>query len=728
MITYKRIRLKNVLYYKEVEFDLSATGLDLVLGDNGAGKSLLFTQIPELIFGRPPIGTKKDASRSGETFFSFEKNGAEYEVSFAFDKKGKETRTFSKNGKVLTDRGLDYIKEKIQAVVGRNEQEFYSLDFLDSHQLHPLIAGSNIDRRTFFTRVLRLNSVDGIKSLILKQLRDIDHKKSVLGTHRERIVELKDLLAKENRSELEEKIATLKDKNTKLLKKADEYARLKTAINFRKAHEPLFKLIAKEADNDLERFDAYLAALKNQLKSNKAKLEAAIAWTQWLTISRDYKKKAAEILGPIQAMFDKYGREELLAKSVRYEALQTKRDKLFAGVDGGIEAGGTEYIALKGKLEKTKHESDYYRKLIAKYEHEIEHSRRFKSGTCPTCGQDTKKLGLSPEDSKDKLVRAKDLLHKALKYEGWESLRPTYIEYKRLSAELTEVDEQLAKLKKFHAISEALRQLPTKPEAYEGKKYDEATIRKLIEMDVKRLNLAATFHNASEVIAAAIELEGREEEIESFSASEAAETTAGLSRLEVRLAHWTAAREEAIKVSKKIKALKEGIVDEEPLKLLLKASGNSGVKQLLIKRAASVLEGQVNKYTKAFFPEDYRFEFCLGTQFNILVHRHDGKKVVTSDVRRLSGAEKKFFALLLLIGLLSMLPKSRRSNVLILDEPTANMSPKMTDAFSRFLPVLNKVIPHIIILTPRLDEHYESARVWTVVKNKGVSTLCKGRP
>ena len=64
----------------------------------------------------------------------------------------------------------------------------------------------------------------------------------------------------------------------------------------------------------------------------------------------------------------------------------------------------------------------------------------------------------------------------------------------------------------------------------------------------------------------------------------------------------------------------------------------------------------------------------------------------------------------------------------ILDEPSANLSLESLDKFKSLLPVLNKVIPSIIVITPRTDERYENAKEFTVVKTKGSSTIVAGHP
>jgi ABC-type uncharacterized transport system ATPase subunit len=82
----------------------------------------------------------------------------------------------------------------------------------------------------------------------------------------------------------------------------------------------------------------------------------------------------------------------------------------------------------------------------------------------------------------------------------------------------------------------------------------------------------------------------------------------------------------------------------------------------------------------------------------------------------------------LVLALLTFVPSNKRSNILILDEPDANFSEETTEAFKKLLPVLLSVIPSIIVITPKTNERYENAHNFTVVKDKGVSTIQKGHP
>jgi DNA repair exonuclease SbcCD ATPase subunit len=179
----------------------------------------------------------------------------------------------------------------------------------------------------------------------------------------------------------------------------------------------------------------------------------------------------------------------------------------------------------------------------------------------------------------------------------------------------------------------------------------------------------------------------------------------------------------------KIADIEAQLDDIDALDVLDKAfSSSTGVKQMVINTICRSLEAQVNKYAKFLFPEDYLFEFDLATQFNITCTRTLGDTQLVSDVRRLSGAEAGLFNLVLALSLMSFLPPAKRCSVLVLDELNANFGPDVNQSFIRFLSVLNKVIPHIIVITPKSEDNYgEDVRYFTVVKRHNASTIVSGR-
>lgn len=137
--------------------------------------------------------------------------------------------------------------------------------------------------------------------------------------------------------------------------------------------------------------------------------------------------------------------------------------------------------------------------------------------------------------------------------------------------------------------------------------------------------------------------------------------------------------------------------------------------------------GLVNKYAAIVFNEDYRFELVWDTQIHLICKRRAGENLLVSDVRKLSGAESKLFTIILVLSLLSFVPKEKRSNVMILDEPTANFSSETTRCFQDLLKLLSQLIESIVIITPRSEDIYEGSHCFTVLR-EGTSKIVPGHP
>jgi DNA repair exonuclease SbcCD ATPase subunit len=180
------------------------------------------------------------------------------------------------------------------------------------------------------------------------------------------------------------------------------------------------------------------------------------------------------------------------------------------------------------------------------------------------------------------------------------------------------------------------------------------------------------------------------------------------------------------KMAERGKTLKRLAADAPVLKALIDVHSNKGLKKLMVERCAKMIEQQINKMRRLFFAENFVFEFKYDKKLEFLVHRKVGKHVMTSDVCKLSGAEQRLFTILLVLARITLLPKTKRTNLLVLDEPEANLGPARQNLFVKALPLMNKIVPHIVILSPRTDLQIPNARVYSLIKDKGVTTLIKG--
>lgn len=173
------------------------------------------------------------------------------------------------------------------------------------------------------------------------------------------------------------------------------------------------------------------------------------------------------------------------------------------------------------------------------------------------------------------------------------------------------------------------------------------------------------------------------------------------------------------------KDLEQELLDMPVLKALEDCYGQKGLKNLSIQRACNLIESNLNLYSSLLFSEPIVFELQADeTHLNILATRVFNGETLTTDVRRLSGAESAAFNLLMPMAVLPLIPDNRRINIMCLDEPTSHMDQPAADLFTnKFLPQLLKLVPHVIVLSPvplELDMEHDT---WRVTREKGVSRL-----
>lgn len=200
-----------------------------------------------------------------------------------------------------------------------------------------------------------------------------------------------------------------------------------------------------------------------------------------------------------------------------------------------------------------------------------------------------------------------------------------------------------------------------------------------------------------------------------------------------RLTRTVSVSQSNLKQLKKLEArrleLEAQLEDMPVLKALEQAYSQKGLKNLEIQRACSVVESNLNLHAPLVFSEPAIFSIeVTETKMNIWITWAQGPDggPVTMDVRRLSGAESRAFNLLLPMAILPLIPARRRLNIMVLDEPLANLDGPAVDLLvNKFLPKLRELVPHVIILSPveiPLDVH-EDVQVWRVTRENGVSTL-----
>jgi DNA repair exonuclease SbcCD ATPase subunit len=181
MIIFKEIELNNIVTYQKQALSVEE-GVTVITGQNGAGKSLLFSCIGNNLYFSHPLSEKKDAKsllnaslQENKDFIiedsdydtkSKKKKGEKRESSITLliqnNKNNKPYKITQKSqgdsvsysieedGKDLECRTIALAKEQIEKICPIPEDIFYTCSYLSSYKPHPLLHGTTSQRYEFF--------------------------------------------------------------------------------------------------------------------------------------------------------------------------------------------------------------------------------------------------------------------------------------------------------------------------------------------------------------------------------------------------------------------------------------------------------------------------------------------------------------------------------------------------------------------------------------------------
>ena len=698
---------------------------------NGAGKSVLFGAIPEIVWGESPTGKDKTKIKQKSSKLRIElkevgKNNDTYLVTRTLGK--KKSYSIQKNGKDIKVRTIALAQKRIKQLFGMSESDFYTRCYIDSLHLHPLITGSAAQRQEFFVDMFNLHSADSIRKLLTAEYREAQKHKSAYLEVKSLFNDLKDKTPKP--SELEDKQSELKEltqKQERVLSKFRLTQKTRDLVTFESDNKAL---IAKAIKYDLvQNFEDTLSTLKRRLAKEKSKEKKLRAWSLYQEKLIDYRKSTKPVAEELDKIIGNHWRSEI--------DLMYRKHKLSLELQASIKSL-TEQLKVASSADKPKkvEQKDASKSKclvrVQRIREELQHIKQFKNGVCPTCGAKAKARDIN-EVKKD-LSKWKSRLEQATLYEEYLEAKKNYKEKVQVKEELAKTlkasEDKLVSLEKWTKAYSLVRKLPDVPAPPGALRPDFEFSEDLVDKLKSRIDFADTVLPVVDKIVDVQNLSKSDRE----SAKDFDILGDKLTKLNNRVSNLTAeitsgqaALNQLSQLSNRGKALKKLSSDEPILKSLIGVYSNKGLKKLLIERHAKRLETQINKFRKLLFVEDFEFEFKYDKHLELLVHRKRNGYVKTSDVKKLSGAEKRLFTILLVVSTITLLPANKRLNLLILDEPEANLGPSALASFVKALPVLNKIVKHIVVVTPRQDLEIPGARVYTVVKERGESKLVKGR-
>lgn len=193
-------------------------------------------------------------------------------------------------------------------------------------------------------------------------------------------------------------------------------------------------------------------------------------------------------------------------------------------------------------------------------------------------------------------------------------------------------------------------------------------------------------------------------------------------RLESAKSNWKLLQDQKLELDGRMEEARPIIQQKKIIETLFVAYGNTNLKLQGAAKILKLIEANLNKYSHLVFPETMQFSLDAGTRgIDAIVTRRDG---TPSDISKLSGAETNCFRLLFAISILPLIPASRRTNFMILDEPDSACSDAVREHLAKeFIPKLRAIVPHVFWITPKDSDVFKESETWVVEKQQGVSSV-----
>lgn len=672
---------------------------------NAAGKSYLFSQIPEIIWETPVQGQRQDRQSEGTRILHVTYRKKKYR----FERKGTKLNVY--RGNSLLFKGATDTKNWVKSLPF-TEQEFTGLYYLDSRRHHPLVMGTSAERSAYLTKFFDLDRIVHERKIIASELAELKSVRAavtetqssldLLETHRPRLSPKK----------IKQRLASLLEQQQRYRAKQKQYDKWRRAQDIKKGMARPLAVVSDFIEaKDLrdEAFIEYTRQLTEQLAEDNKLLADAQAYRSWQERSRDYQEVLSKLSKTARAHI---GDSKCRSSYSKYMKIKASMPDL------GPKPKKPEPV---NPVDPKKLRDLQIR--VRDLEHEAEHAENFKTGKCPTCGSSVKARKLKT------IVRELEIAQSKL--EALESAADDYAEYEAAIREYKEkkkkwvadkqkreeAQAQLARHKERARAWTELRELPKKPKPFDGKKVDIRVVQSMVELTNQRLEAIRQLRPVRKFLGPIKKVRDYGTKLEELS-SEIADLRSELQNARTYAEHRKQLRTRA-------RELESQLADEPTLRLLADAYAEKGMKRLAIESVTSLLAQQLNKYAPLVLPNaKFSIEWDK-SKLSILCHRPGLK---TIDVRKLSGAEYRLFTCLLIFSQLQFVPQSKRSSLMVLDEPATNMHPETAEAFAELLKLLQTVIPSIVVITPQPDEVYDDARALTVVRANGISKIVEGHP
>jgi len=739
---------------------------------NGSGKSAFFQIVPNLLLDSLPVGAgrkwvdfRKTKTKTPTITVGWHKEGSEdrYIQKKTWSETGVASYTSYLNGENQNTNTQRNAKIWRQDRIPVTAEEYFTLHYIDALARLPLFYGKDADKFEYILNLFDLQVISKIRNALKDRMSGV---KEALAEERFLEDQLAGLLVEKRRlkgSELRKQYKPLRAKKRELTDRLDQLQATITRLEADKVRsrstQKLFKLV-----------HGTKVPLRSTLKDRVKLLQTQLSKAQQQDKVRDrvaVKRAAIQTLkGKVEHLLEASKFPVEVKSQVDAPSVRTLIDKLqsrtsciesrLSRLKGSLEFIDLEnpqkpceeaFIALGNRKDIDSHLQEaidnggFYRNALKNL-----HTVGDQCYVCLTDLSGDKKQRIVKMLEKE-LAKQEKAVRKLRKQSKLATLAQEYTEqkaaYDTATLQVTEIKRSIKKEKaKLQGIqgsfnSKAAEKFYNTLETLISYREELAQLLSQLTPDTTGLSSAKMGKKLQVTVRIldswipvkdrVTEREGVLEKQKQVNLAEYSKLRDEADSLEEDLAkaysesqHYQRVKEEVTQIQDKLAQFSAQLQDREALDALMEATSKTGIRIPILQHIAEILSTNMNNRAYLLFPEKTRFKMVVTEgSLDILVKRSSG---AVCSVRNLSGAQKRMFVLLFLIARLPLIPRSKRSNLLILDEPTANLDPISQELFIQFLPVLNTVIPSIIVITPTTEE-YNASREYVIVKSKGTSML-----
>lgn len=727
MIELEKIALKNIVVHKNTSFELQP-GITVIRGDNGAGKSLLASCLPNVFDGCPPLLKKKDAKvlhkENSAIGIKYKYNGKQYRVVQS-SKKSSLTYKIEEDGKDLDPRTVSIAKDYLEKIFPISNAQYYSLVHLTAYRPSTLLSGSGPQRKEFFEELFHLD----INEVIADKLKEEFSKLKRWRDEKEILEEqLKSLTYIENIDSLKKEFSLKNQEYKKLKSQYNEYSNniqnIAAVETYKKQIQT--KYSPQELQERISRAKEKIKSLEDQLTNLKVNINLYKKNQENIKKKEELENKLAKYPANLESadvIKELYSNTKNEAENRVQKIKEIREKNSFYEKFKSLEEKIAENIKILTYEDYLKECSVAENNILNKENLIHKLNTLVGKAVCPTCQQ-----SLNEEDIKVLISNCENEILTSKKVLENKTLNMEYLKNKDLNLEfqdeseilkeLEELKEKMAALKEKHSLASEKEkitlQLKSFPEILNMEEPKESEIEEIEEKIAKGKHAVEIYNSDLRVKNELKKLES--ENIDLMDENEIKLAMQDLSpKIEV-LNEERMNLNSKIKIGEsqnntykekenRIKEIEVLLVDIPIYEALIKAYGAKGIRIDQIKYLAEMFCTNLNKYANLVFNKKIKFSVNVdSTNFNIYAERNGGE---VSDVCMLSGSESRCFCLLCAISLLPFIPEKYRTDFIILDEMEAGIKDEGRKLLTQgFFKALQNIVPKIVIITPMAQNEY----------------------